>query len=324
MKILSIIFLAIVFSSCQSDFFKVVSSNIIIRPEAFDLNSATQGNSKIILTWSNSEQATKYIVKYGTTSGSYPTVASTNATSPFEVSGLTNGVEYFFRVEAVNDYGSILSSRELSQTAIFLDNFVQLDLISTWQRSSNPAAYSNVFGDDPLITSTSDGTDLIFGQIVNNGNGAIIETVQNFNFTDSWVSTEMSAPPVNDGLRYQEAGLWVLNSLGDGWEMFKGDDNLTCTEFFFTGGAAAGLVIPFDPIAHRHLRIRHEADDDSINFEASPDGVVWSLIHSVNRTGHPITQLHFSLYAFGFTNASGPSGLPSVKFNSIQSNAPLN
>ena len=326
MKHFFLLILALLLASCNSDFYKLVDANSVsgnVAPGSFTLTSATQGNSKIILSWAGSSEATTYIVKYGTVSGSYPTVASTNATSPFEVTGLTNGVEYFFKVIAVNSQGSTESTSEISKEAIFLDDFSQLNLGSIWQRSSNPAAYSSVYNDDPAITISSDGDKLVFGQSINDWIGAKFETTQNFDFTDSWVSTEMSTPPVDDG-RYQEAGLWIINSDYDGWEMYKANGNLTCAEWLYSGGASADVTIPFDPIAHRFLRIRHEADDDSINFEASPDGVVWSVIRSVNRTGHPISQLHFILYAYGSNQGMGPSGNPMAKFNSIQSNAPLN
>lgn len=82
-------------------------------PAAFTA-SATAGNGKVTLSWTNSAGATSYTIQYGTSSGSYPSTMS-NVTSPTDVSSLTNGSPYFFRVVALNAGGSTNAS-EVSAT----------------------------------------------------------------------------------------------------------------------------------------------------------------------------------------------------------------
>ena len=81
---------------------------------SFSITSSQVDDAKINLTWSNSLGATSYNVHYGNQSGSY-SVNVKNVTSPYSLTGLTNGVTYFVRLEAVNNkYGSILSMGEIS------------------------------------------------------------------------------------------------------------------------------------------------------------------------------------------------------------------
>lgn len=79
-------------------------------PGAVTLNPAgtVAGNQQVTLTWTGGAQATSFTVKYGTLSPP-TTVASTSATSPYVVSGLTNGTLYYFQVEATNAYGTVSS-----------------------------------------------------------------------------------------------------------------------------------------------------------------------------------------------------------------------
>lgn len=91
-----------------------VSCELMALPGSFSLNSTTIGYQKVTLTWGSSSAATSYTVKYGTSSGSYTNTASSNATSPFVVTGLTNGTTYYFQVIATNTSGNTNSTNELT------------------------------------------------------------------------------------------------------------------------------------------------------------------------------------------------------------------
>lgn len=324
MRIILLFLISFFVLACDSDSSKSSRPNSIlgpIKPGEFSITAATQGNSSVILNWSTSKDATSYIVKYGTVSGVYTQIASTDATSPFEVGWLTNGVEYFFQITAVNSNGNTESNSEVSKVAIFLDEFNDTTMNYFWQLGTNPMSYSFIHDLDATTPVSFDGNEVIFGEPGVDSKGQTLETLQDCDITDAWVSTEMSAPPVDDGLRKREGGLWIINSDGDGWEIYKSNGSLT-SGTYLSNGSGDPSSVAFNAVAHRHLRIRHETSDDSINFEASPDGMTWSTIRTMSRGSIPINNIHFMLYFYGENNGYGPSGIPGVKFNNIKSSAP--
>jgi len=103
--------------------FSAPSSSLTV-PGSPTLNTATPGNGSVTLNWSapannGGSPIIGYDVYEGTTSGgeSYTTaVASTNGATTVPVSPLTNGMKYYFTVEAVNSKGNSAHSNELSAT----------------------------------------------------------------------------------------------------------------------------------------------------------------------------------------------------------------
>lgn len=69
-------------------------------------NSTTpDAYASAVLTWSGGTGSDSFTVKYGTVNPP-DQVASTSATSPYTVTGLTNGTTYYFQVVGVNGYGT--------------------------------------------------------------------------------------------------------------------------------------------------------------------------------------------------------------------------
>lgn len=327
MKNFLFLVMTFVFVSCQSDYLVMPPSKQLGPiPAAFTVTTAVQGHEKITLSWDPSPGADTYIVKYGTVSGSYPTVASINASSPFEVDGLTIGTEYFFMVTAVNSHGVQDATTEINQEAIFYDDFSQLQLGTLWQLSTSPTTYMGAFSSDPTISITSDGNELIFGETLNMWTGLNLETLQDFNLTDAWVSTEISMAPLDDGLRFREGGLWIINSASNGWEIFVYNGYLYAGTFLSDySGNQNPKDTPYDPINHRFVRIRHQSIDERIYFETSADGDHWVTFRSlpVDVNVLPYTRLHLMLYTYTSHETHGNSGIPLVKFNEFRSNAPV-
>ena len=82
--------------------------------------SATPGDSKVIVGWNAVSGASSYNIYYATTPGVTKStgIKIENATSPYEISGLTNGTPYYFVVTAVNAFGESSESTEVSATPI--------------------------------------------------------------------------------------------------------------------------------------------------------------------------------------------------------------
>jgi len=86
-------------------------------PGNFNL-AAVSGDGQLTLSWDTAIYATSYTLRRGTTSGSYPTTVSVNATSPLIDSGLTNGQVYYYMVTATGAGGSTDGNAEAAATPI--------------------------------------------------------------------------------------------------------------------------------------------------------------------------------------------------------------
>jgi hypothetical protein len=75
---------------------------------------ATIGDASVVLSWSATSDATSYIVKRSTTSGSSYVNIATNVTLAFTNTGLSNGTLYYFVVSAGNGSGESTNSMEVS------------------------------------------------------------------------------------------------------------------------------------------------------------------------------------------------------------------
>lgn len=97
-------------------YFSVVASNaagtkkitstgraLSVDTTGFDVTASTPSNGTVTYTWTPAAaNTTSYTLIYGTSPGSYPNT-KTNITSPYTLTGLTNGVTYYARVVAVNN-----------------------------------------------------------------------------------------------------------------------------------------------------------------------------------------------------------------------------
>lgn len=99
-----------------------VSATPMPLPSSFTA-TAQAGDSQVTLTWPAVTNATTYTIQYGTSSGSYPMTVSSSATSPFIVTGLSNGTPYYFIVTAVNGTGST-DSGEITATPVLAASWV--------------------------------------------------------------------------------------------------------------------------------------------------------------------------------------------------------
>ena len=98
---------------------------------------------------------------------------------------------------------------------------------------------------------------------------------------------------------------------------FKEDDSLRSDDgdvaadasfLFFqikVGGVPSSLNIPYDPVLHRFWRFRHQKEDNTINFETSPDQATWTNRHKVTLE-RGISELTAELSAGTSTTVTDP------------------
>ena len=72
--------------------------------------SATAGNGQATISWTAGTGATSSSIRYGTTSGSYPSQFN-SVSSPRTITGLTNGTTIYYQVGAVNGSGTAWSTQ---------------------------------------------------------------------------------------------------------------------------------------------------------------------------------------------------------------------
>lgn len=123
-------------------------------PNAPFLFGAGGGNTTVTLSWdapsTNGAPITGYNIYQGTTAGgesATPVNSSLIAATSYVVTGLTNLTEYFFKVEAVNVWGSSVASNEISGTPAVPLTFVAAPTLEA-------AAGIDALSGDPIVTLT--------------------------------------------------------------------------------------------------------------------------------------------------------------------------
>ncbi len=98
-------------------------------------------NGSIRLEFQIDPQATSYTLKYGTASGNYTSSVTGITSSPYTLSGLTNGTKYYLVMDGVNSNGSSPDSTQVSAipqnyTQITFTNAVASSALSGWPASN--------------------------------------------------------------------------------------------------------------------------------------------------------------------------------------------
>jgi hypothetical protein len=88
---------------------EALNNNFLFTTEAVPssplLYAVKAGDGRVKLWFQLSNGVTSYKIKYGTASGDYTDTICEVKGSPYEVTGLTNGTEYYFAIVAVNESG---------------------------------------------------------------------------------------------------------------------------------------------------------------------------------------------------------------------------
>jgi fibronectin type 3 domain-containing protein len=255
-------------------------------PAAPSLTSATAGNAQVTLAWTAVAGATSYNVYRGTAAGvtKVSGTKSTGVTSPYDVTGLTNGTPYFFVVTAVNGTLESVESNERSATPTApAAAFSQADLTGTWKVNM-------------LITSsdnTEDGWLRATGTA--NASGAITMS----SFEDSAGNTTL--PPAGS-LQWTIDGNGVASESG-----VNGDDNvhmtMTSNKNFIAGTAGSG--------GRNTLRVVQKVVSGTVYSNAdlaSKSFVLHDLMVGADHTWSHMDGASDANRLVSFSNDFGPGG----------------
>ena len=233
-------------------------------PDPFLLTTMTSGDAQLFLTWPNTTGVgpITYTVRYGTTSGSYTTTVSTNATSPFTISGLTNGTTYFVKVFATNYVGETESLNELSAipsdlpdvpTALTLAGSVGTTCNLSWTASTGipPIVYSVKQAFAPTSAATS-GTPIGSCTLIT-GTSCVISGLNagvSYNFSvaasngagSSPDSPDITCDPVSDTFTLTSAAATSSTTVDVVYPAIAGATSYTTRYSLVPGAAALGAV----------------------------------------------------------------------------------
>lgn len=168
----------------SSEFFvKIPDDNYTEKPGTFKITKAQEGDGQVILDWEDAPRAAYYIIKRGTSSGSYPTIVAKLAPKPYTDKNLTNGQKLYYMVIAVNSKGTTEAQSEISATPA--------------AASSNPPP-----GDFNLTIVSGEARATLSWGVSSNATSYIVQYGTTSGSYTTTVSDNASSPLVVSGLNY--------------------------------------------------------------------------------------------------------------------------
>lgn len=283
------------------------------KPGAPGALDATRGDASVSLTWAaptndGGRPITDYVVQYSTsptgifTTFAHPTSATTSAT----VTGLTNGVEYVFRIAAVNTAGTGSTSALVAATPLAVPSAPTITAVTTGSRYLQ-------------VAFTAGGT---------NGGSAITSFEYQLDNGAWHTTTAMVSPLMITGLTNGHAytvAIRSVNAVGPS----TASNARTATPFGLPGAVAGFFASP----GAGSVTLSWDAADDNgspitaynvIRWSAATEGSILATYQTTN-TSYTATGLadgahHFTIEA---TNAAGTGARSSPRTSArIGSTAP--
>jgi hypothetical protein len=129
---------------------------------------------------------------------------------------------------------------------------------------------------------------------------ASVYSVQDIDFRDTAASVEVLEVPDVEGAEVLLQ--WVVNNryrhfiAVEAGRIYFGTQN---------GGDYETRETPYDPIVHRHWRLRHDSDGDRVTYETSTDGASWVARHVSGRL-IPLHEAYVELAAGSYVDVERP------------------
>lgn len=104
-------------------------------------------------------------------------------------------------------------------------------------------------------------------------------TTREIDWTGGVASIELVQPP---NLSTEASVTLAIIAQAPGWAR----TTVSAGNVYFQSehlGVTTSVSVPYDPVAHRRLRIRHDVSSDEIVWDTSPDGVVWAERRRIAR-----------------------------------------
>lgn len=117
--------------------------------------SVVPENGSAVFTFQTNPQASSYVIRYGTSPGQYTQSVTGITSSPYTLTGLSNGTRYFFVMDAVNAKGTSADSEPASATPLDYQPVKLLNAVAATQLSNDPA--TNVINGNFQTFYSSDG-----------------------------------------------------------------------------------------------------------------------------------------------------------------------
>ncbi len=196
---------------------------------------AIPGDGQIALTWNAVSGAATYTIQYGTATGIYTATVSGIAGTTKTITGLTDGVTYYFVVSASNDGGQGGNSTEIHSAPAASTTGTTIDFSSGFGSAAGKLAINGngaISGTDLALTSggTSQATSVYH---TTPQNITSFTTQFDFQITGNW--------PLGDGFTFvmQNAGTSAIGLSGGGLG-YQGIPNSVAIKFDVFSNAGEG------------------------------------------------------------------------------------
>jgi len=279
----------------KAEFYKESGSSDPIQLDAPEL-AATANNGSVTLEWNAINNASSYTIQYADNASFTGATTVTDATSPKEISGLTNGTTYYFKAMTVgdgtnylsSDYGDAVSATpaNVSKITITQDNLTDFTNAYKWYDwtaggvSGSAYAYKN---GGMQFNSSKEGY-WIYNTTAIPGNITSVKMVKASGTDRSWtLKAGTSVISTTDG-GTQIGSAQTVGTSGATWDV-EGSYKYFC--LIVSGGATVISSIEITYIPSTDPAI--SASDVDITYDATSGSIDYTLDNATGNVSATVT-----------------------------------